>query len=131
MPYDCPHFRRSPEINVFVKVLLSRVHRGYLWMDLRISLYPHLVVRITRLSKQGIDSSTVNVGKTEDKQLPDTLKTKFNLRKMGRGFDIESINEDATTFATQLLASNIMRKGRHNQVAMHFIELGSQCAQGT
>jgi len=34
-------------------------------------------------------------------------------------------------FATQLLAAKIMRKVHYNQVAAHFIELGSQCSQGT
>lgn len=50
---------------------------------------------------------------------------------MGRGFEITSINDEATAFSTQLLASTLMRKGRHNQVVTHFIELGSKCALGT
>ena len=49
------HFGHSPEINVVVKVLLSRVHGGYLWMDSRISLDPHLIARLTKLSKKGLD----------------------------------------------------------------------------
>ena len=70
------------------------------------------------------------MGKTQDKQLADTLKARFKLKKMGRGFEITSINDEAKNFATQLLASKIMMKGRHNQVTTHFIELGSECAQG-
>jgi len=78
-----PHFGRSLEINVVVKVLLCRVHGGYIWLDSRISLDPHLLARLTKLSKQGIDPSTVFIGKTQDKQLAETLKTRFKLKKMG------------------------------------------------
>jgi hypothetical protein len=33
-----PHFGRSNEINVVVKVLLSCVHRGQLWLDCRVDI---------------------------------------------------------------------------------------------
>lgn len=62
-----PHFGRSPEVNVVMKILLSRVHGGYLWMDSAISIDPHLIARLTRLSKQGRDPGAVNVGKMQDK----------------------------------------------------------------
>jgi len=55
-------------------------------MDCRISLDPHLIWRLTKLSKQGIDPSTIFVGKDQDKQLAETLKKIFNLKKRGRGF---------------------------------------------
>lgn len=70
------------------KILLSRVHGAYLWMDSTISIDTHLIVRLTRLSKQGRDLGAVNVGKTQDKQLADMLKAKFKLKKMGQGFKI-------------------------------------------
>lgn len=35
-----PHFGQSPEVNVVVKLLLTRVHGGYLWMKYRISKTP-------------------------------------------------------------------------------------------
>jgi len=95
-----PHFRRSPEVNFVVKVMMSRMHGGYLWMDSRISLDPHLIWRLTKLSKRGLDSLTVFVGKTQDKQFTDTLKKQFDLKKIGRGYEIDSINNEATTFAT-------------------------------
>lgn len=126
-----PHFGRNPEINAVVKVLLFRVHGGYLSMDSMISLGPHLIARLTRLSKQGIDPASTFMGKTQDKQLTSTLKKKFNLNKMDQGFEIDSFNDKATNFSTQLLATKNMRKGWHNQVATHFIELGSQCTHIT
>jgi len=100
-------------------------------MDSRISLDPYLIWRLTKLSKQGKDPVTVFVNKTQDTQLAETLKKKFKLQKKDRGYSINSINDEATTFATQLLSAKLLRKGHHNQVATHFIELGSQCAQGT
>jgi len=69
-------------------------------MDSRVSVDPHLVWLITHLSRDGIDPTTVFVGKDQDKQLVDTLKKKFLLKKMDRGYEVESIDEDATTFAT-------------------------------
>lgn len=90
-------------------------------MDSRISLDPHLIWRFTKLSKQGLDPTTVFVGKTQDKQFADTLKKQFHLKNIGRGYEIDSINDEATTFARQLLSAKILRKGHHNQVAVHFI----------
>jgi len=65
------------------------------------------------------------VGKTQDKKLVDAIKKKFKLKKWDRGFEIESIDDQVVAFSSQLLAEKITRKGRHNQVAAHFIKLGS------
>jgi len=69
-------------------------------MDSRISLDPHLIARLTQFSKQGIDPSIVIMGKTQYKKLTYTLKKKFKLKKGDRGFEIESINDQETKFAT-------------------------------
>jgi hypothetical protein len=42
--FDIPHFRRSTKINTCVKMLLSCVHRGYLWLDRPVSLDTDLIV---------------------------------------------------------------------------------------
>lgn len=52
-----------------------------------------------KLSKQGKDPATVFVDKTKDKQLEKKFKKKFHLEKKG-GYDIDSINDEATTFVT-------------------------------
>lgn len=83
-------------------------------MDSRISMDPHMDWLITRLRRDEINPNIVFVGKDQDKHLANTLKKKFSLKKMDRGYDIESINDDATTFATQLLSENLLRKGCHN-----------------
>lgn len=123
-----PHFGRSPKVNFVVRLLLTRMHGGYMWMDSKISLDPHLIWRIMKLRKKGKDPTTVFVDKTQDKQLAEKLNKKFGLKKKGHGYDIDSISDEATSFATQLLSTKLLRKGRHNQVTTTFIELGSQCA---
>ena len=87
-----PHFGRSPEVNVVVKLLLTRVHGGYLWMDSRISIDHHLIWRIQRLSKAGLDPSTTFMDKTNEKKLAEQIK-EFNLVMLGRGYDVESIED--------------------------------------
>jgi hypothetical protein len=47
--FDIPHFGRSQEINACVKMLLSCVHRGYMWLDRPISIDIDLIVCITGL----------------------------------------------------------------------------------
>jgi hypothetical protein len=55
--FKIPHFRRSNEINACVKVFLSCIHGGTLWLDPLVSIDMTLIVRITRLSKAGEESS--------------------------------------------------------------------------
>jgi hypothetical protein len=53
--FKIPHFRRSTKINVCVKVLLSGVHGGKLWLDPLVSIDTALIVHITGLGKAGED----------------------------------------------------------------------------
>lgn len=71
------------------------------------------------------------MGKTQDKKFADAINKQFNLKKIGQGFEIDSVKDQAMKFSTQLLSSKLLRKGHHNEVVVHFIELGSHCAQGT
>lgn len=48
-----PHFGQSNEINAVVKVLLSCVHRGHLWLDRKVDITIDLIHRIIGLSKIG------------------------------------------------------------------------------
>jgi len=47
--FDIPHFGKSQEINVCVKMFLSCVHGGYMWYDWTISIDTNLIVHITDL----------------------------------------------------------------------------------
>ena len=64
-----PHFGCSNEINAVIKVLLSCVHGGHLWLDCRVDITIDLIHRITGLSKTGVDPMTHFVGKDQDKKL--------------------------------------------------------------
>ena len=49
------HFSYSPKVNVVVKLLLSYVHDGYLWLESKIGLNIDVIHRIKGLSKVGDD----------------------------------------------------------------------------
>jgi hypothetical protein len=50
-----PHFGRNEEVNTCVKILVSRFHGGYLWLEKCIIVDPVLIHRITELRMQGPD----------------------------------------------------------------------------
>jgi hypothetical protein len=50
-----PHFACSPKLNAVVKVLLSCIYDGYLWLDRKIDVNVDVIHRITGLSKVGVD----------------------------------------------------------------------------
>jgi hypothetical protein len=52
---EVPHFGHSLEINACVKLLLSCVHGGTLWLDPPVSIDTALIARITGLPKSGED----------------------------------------------------------------------------
>ena len=104
---------------------------GYLWMNSKISINPHLIWRIKRLSKQGIDPASEFVRKDKDKKLVKDIKSKYVLTKLGQGYDVSSIQNKGVYIATQLLAVNLFRKCRNNQVPTLVVSLGAKCAKGT
>ena len=48
-----PHFGRGAEVNAMVRILLSCLHGGYLWLGNKVDLNINLIHRITGLSKTG------------------------------------------------------------------------------
>ena len=64
-----PHFGHSPEVNVGVKLLLSYVYDGYLWLEGKIHLNMDVIHRIMGLSKVGDDPGAHFVGKKLDWKL--------------------------------------------------------------
>ena len=58
-----PHFGRSAEVTAIMKVLLSCMHEGFLWLDRKVDLNVHLIHRITGLSKGGSNPAKHFVGK--------------------------------------------------------------------
>ena len=78
-----PHFGRGAEVNAMVRVLLSHVHGGYLWLGNRVDLNVDLIHHITGLSKIGKDPQTHISGKSKDTKLPAPLVNKYKLQRGG------------------------------------------------
>jgi hypothetical protein len=76
--FDIPHFGWSQEINACVKMLLSCVHGGYLWLDRPISIDIDLIVHITGLPSQGLDPASMFFDKKKEKSLTESMKEKFH-----------------------------------------------------
>ena len=77
------HFARSPELNTVVKVLLSCMHDGYLWLDRKIDVNVNAIHRITGLSKVGAEPTSHFVDKNLDRKLVAKLTKEFKLTKGG------------------------------------------------
>ena len=74
-----PHFGQSVEVTIVVKMLLSCMHEGFLWLDRKVDLNVHLIHRITGLSKRGVDPAKHFVGKELDRQTTERMKRLYNL----------------------------------------------------
>ena len=74
-----PHFGRGAEVNAVVRVLLSCVHGGYLWLGNRVDLNVDLIHCIIGLSKTSKDPQTHISSKSKDSKLPATLVNKYKL----------------------------------------------------
>ena len=78
-----PHFGQSNEINMVVKVLLSCMHRGHLWIDHGVDITIDLIHWIMGLSKTRVDPVAHFVRKDQDKKLAVQLIKKYNLTRGG------------------------------------------------
>lgn len=87
------HFGRSPKLNVVVKILLSCVHEGYLWLDRNIDLNVDVIHRITDPSKAGNDPGAHFVGKSLDRKLAAKMKMNHKVRKGTRVYDFVDIRD--------------------------------------
>ena len=82
-----PHFGRSLELNAMVKIMLSCVHEGYLWLDRKIDLNVNVIHRITSLSKAGNDLGAHFIGKSVDWKLVTKMKMEHKIMKRTRVYD--------------------------------------------
>ena len=118
-----PHFGQSNEINAVVKIFLSCVHGGHLWLDRRVNITIDLIHQITGLSKTREDPSAHFVGKDQDKKLDAQLIKKYNLTRGGQAYDVVQIEDKPLQFTIQLLVGRVLWKCRPNQVSGLTIEL--------
>jgi hypothetical protein len=102
--FDIPHFGWSQEINACVKMLLSCVHGGYMWLDRPVSIDTDLIVHITGLPSQGEDPSLLFFDKKNEKSLSESMKEKFHTFCGQHGLDVASICDPTVRFVMQALA---------------------------
>jgi hypothetical protein len=126
-----PHFGRHQEVNACIKLLLSCYHRGYLWLNHRITVDPMLINQITGLSMQGPDPQDFYPGKTMDRALAQKIKETYgDVEKGTRGYKVASIQNGAVHLACQLIAGKLVRKNRPTQVTGFVVDLAGKCAEG-
>ena len=89
------HFGQSLELNAVVKVLLSCVHEGYLWLDRKIDLNVDVIHRIIVLSKVGRDPGAHFIGKNLDWKLVAKIMKEHNITKGMRAYDSVDIQDQA------------------------------------
>ena len=92
------HFGRSPKLNAVIKVLLSCVHEGYLWLDRKIDLNVDVVHRITSPSKVGVDPGVHFIGKNLDRKLAMKITKEHKLTKGTRAYNSADIQDQALRF---------------------------------
>jgi hypothetical protein len=127
---EIPHFGRGTEVNAVVRVLLSCVHGGYLWLSNRVDLNVDLIHRITGLSKHGRDPQIQIVGKAKDTRLSQDQVQRYDLQRGGRAYDLAQIKNDTLRFTAGLLAGKLLTKVRPKEVTGSVIRLAVQVAEG-
>ena len=78
-----------------VKILLSSIHEGYLWLHRKIDLNVDVIHRITGLSKVGRDPGGHFIGKSVDQKLNAKIMKEHNVTKGMRAYDSMDIQDHA------------------------------------
>jgi hypothetical protein len=126
-----PHFGRNQEVNVCIKLLLSRFHGGYMWLDRRITIDLKLIHRITRLSMQGPDPQEFYPGKAADHALTQKIKYTYgDVEKGNRGYKLDSIQNDTVCLTCQFIVGNLVRQKRPTQVMGFVVYLTGKWVEG-
>lgn len=110
-----PHYHHT-SITIFVIWKIKcLIHYGYLWLEELIPITVDLIHQIYWLPTKG-NNTTAIAGESSDLGITDTMKAKYKLKKMKRGYVIVSIKDKAVHVATQLLARKLMRKCHVDEV---------------
>ena len=125
-----PHFGHGAEVNAVVRILLSCLHGGYLWLGNKVDLNVNLIHHITELSKTGQHPTIDTTGKTKEPKLSPTLVAKYQLQRGGRAYDIASISDKTLSFTASLLAGRLLTKVWPKEVTGSVIKLAIQVAEG-
>jgi len=96
---EISHFGWGEKTNVYVKMLLSCVHGGEIWLDPFVSIDTALIACITGLPKDGEDPGIL-FNKVEEQALFESMKDKFDTFRGKRGLDVKRINNKNVRFVT-------------------------------
>ena len=127
---EIPHFRRCVEVNAMVRVILSCVNGGYLWLSSRVDIGVDLTHRITGLSKHGKDPQIQIDGKTKDSRLLASQVDEYQLQRGGRAYDLTALKDQSLKFTASLLAGRLLTKVRPKEVTGSVIKLAIEVTKG-
>jgi hypothetical protein len=128
--FNIPHFDQSNEVNACIKLLLTCVHGGYLWLDKAIYIDTDLTARITGLPMQGQDPNSMFANKKTDRTLLEAMRENFHTVIGVRRLDVLSICDPTVRIAMQTMACKLLRKCRKDQVPMGVIVAVEKCVKG-
>jgi hypothetical protein len=95
--FEIPHFRWSNKINVCVKVFLSCIHGGTLWIDPPVSIDTTLISRITRLRNASEDPTLLFLEMGE-RVLSKTIKDNYDTFRGKHILDVKHISDQEVRF---------------------------------
>jgi hypothetical protein len=108
--FDIPHFGRSYEINVCVKMLLNCVDGGCMWLDKPVSIDTDLIFHINGVPSQGEDHTQLFLDKKNNKYLFKRKKEKFHTLYGKHFLYVTIIFDLMLRFLTQDLGCKLSRK---------------------
>jgi hypothetical protein len=114
-----------------VKQLLAVTHGGDIWMDRPIPITMDLIAQITGLPSWGMDPALILDDKSKEKALVEEMKNKYSITRGTRGIIIKWINNPTTQLGTKILACQLLRKCRKDEVPTGVITGVAQCIEGT
>jgi hypothetical protein len=112
-----------------VKVLLSCVHGGTLWLDPLVSIDTALIACIIGLPKSNKDLTTF-FNKRGERSLSELMKEKFQTFRGKMGLDVKNINDNNVRFLMQVLAYKLLHKYRKDELPTTVIAVAKKCVEG-
>jgi hypothetical protein len=102
-----------------------------IWLDKLISIDVELIAKIIGLPIRGMDPVQFLDEKSREKTLAKEMNKKYGTDRGTRGIIIKRINDVATQLGVKILACNLLRKCRREEVPARVVVIASQCAEGT
>jgi hypothetical protein len=106
-------------------------HGGYLWLEHIVSIGIEIIRHITGLPSWGEEPAQFLYDKTKEKALAEEMKKNYGTKRGLRGIIIKRISDATTRMATKIMACNLLRKFRKEEVPAEVVIAATQCAKGT